>query len=67
MSGGPVADIEGNLVGVIVNGSRDAAGILSIENILETFFSRKAKPGTAPALFLGAKKTPLFLREHPTE
>ena len=67
MSGGGVVDAGGNLVGVVVNGSRDAAGILSIENILETFFSRSGKPGAAPALLLGPRKTPLFLREHPTD
>jgi hypothetical protein len=67
MSGGAVADVEGNLVGVVVNSSRNAAGILSIENILETFFSKSAKAGTPPAIFLSPKKTPLFLREHPTE
>jgi hypothetical protein len=67
MSGGAVADIDGNLVGVVVNGSRNAAGILSIENILETFFSKTGQAGTAPAMFLSPKKTPLFLRQHPTE
>lgn len=67
MSGGAVADVDGNLVGVVVNGSRNAAGILSIENILETFFSKTGRAGTAPAIFLSPKKTPLFLRDHPTE
>jgi len=67
MSGGAVVDDFGNLVGVVVNGGNNTAGILSIENILATFFSKTAKPGATPALFLAPKNTPLYLRDHPAE
>ena len=67
MSGGAVIDNSGNLVGIVVNGSKSTAGILSIENLMENFFSRVGKPGAAPALFLSPKKTPLYLRENPTD
>jgi hypothetical protein len=66
MSGGAVIDDFGNLVGIVVNGGKNTAGILSIENIIENFFSRAGNPGAAPALFLSPKKTPLYLREDPT-
>lgn len=63
MSGGVVVDFAGNVVGVIVNGHERTAGVLSIENFLETFFSRSAKPGTRPAVFLSPTRTPLYLRD----
>ncbi|HEY3303160.1 MAG TPA: serine protease [Candidatus Binatia bacterium] len=63
MSGGAVVDFSGNVVGVIVNGDARTAGVLSIENFLETFFSRSPAPGKRPAVFLGPAKTPLYLRD----
>jgi len=63
MSGGAVVDYAGNVVGVIINGHARSAGVLSIENFLETFFSRSAKPGTRPAVFLSPTRTPLYLRD----
>jgi hypothetical protein len=66
MSGGAVIDAAGALVGVVVNGNRNTAGILSIENILETFFSRNGKAGAPPSIILSPTQTPLYLREdHP--
>lgn len=65
MSGGAVIDASGSLVGVVVNGSENTAGILSIENVLETFFSRVGNPGTGPSIIL-TPKTPLYLREKST-
>jgi hypothetical protein len=67
MSGGAVVDDFGNLVGVVVNGGNNTAGILSIENVLTTFFSKVGKPGAAPAILLAPKNTPLYLRENATE
>jgi hypothetical protein len=67
MSGGAVIDDFGNLVGVVVNGGNNTAGILSIENVLATFFSKVGSPGAAPALFLAPKNTPLYLKENPAE
>jgi hypothetical protein len=67
MSGGAVVDDFGNLVGVVVNGGNNTAGILSIENILATFFPKVGKAGAAPAILLAPKNTPLYLRENPTE
>jgi Trypsin-like peptidase domain len=63
MSGGAVVDAAGGLVGVVVNGNRNTAGILSIENILETFFSRNGKAGAPPSIILTPTETPLYLRE----
>ena len=40
MSGGAVVDALGHPVGIVVNGNDNTAGVLSIENVLETFFSR---------------------------
>jgi Trypsin-like peptidase domain len=65
MSGGAVVDAAGSLVGVIVNGSRNSAGILSIENIIENFFSRIGRLGASPAIILTPTETPLYLRENP--
>jgi Trypsin-like peptidase domain len=67
MSGGAAVDSSGSLVGVVVNGSENTAGILSIENILETFFSRAGKPGTQPSIILTPTKTPLYLKENPAK
>lgn len=65
MSGGAVVDAAGSLVGVIVNGGRNTAGILSIENIIENFFSRIGRSGASPAVVLTPTATPLYLRENP--
>ena len=64
MSGGAVVDASGYLVGLVVNGNRTTAGILSIENVLETFFSRARKSGAIPSLTLNPTETPLYLREN---
>ena len=64
MSGGAVVDGSGYLVGLVVNGNRTTAGILSIENVLETFFSRTGKSGATPSLMLNPTAIPLFLREN---
>ena len=63
MSGGAVVDAAGALVGVVVNGNRNTAGILSIENVVETFFSRNGKVDASPSIVLSPTKTPLYLRE----
>jgi hypothetical protein len=63
MSGGAVIDFSGRVVGVIVNGDARTAGILSIENFLETFFSRSARPGAQPAVFLIPTNAPLYLKD----
>ena len=62
MSGGAVVDAAGYVVGLVVNGNHNTAGILSIENILSTFFSRRAHPGTQPAIRLLPTNTPLYLK-----
>jgi Trypsin-like peptidase domain len=67
MSGGAVVDAHGSLVGVIVNGSKNTAGVLSIENIIENFFSRIGRRGAAPAITLTPTETPLYLRENPPD
>ena len=64
MSGGAVVDASGYLVGLVVNGNHQTAGILSIENVLETFFSRTAKSGASPSVVLRPTETPLYLREN---
>lgn len=64
MSGGPVLDPFGYLVGLVVNGNTNTAGILSIENVVETFFSRSGRSGIRPAIVLTPTKTPLYLREN---
>lgn len=63
MSGGVVVDSAGYVVGLVVNGNHNTAGILSIENILATFFSRAAGSGKRPALLLTPTDTPLFLKQ----
>lgn len=65
MSGGPVIDASGYLVGIVVNGNNTTAGVLSIENVLETFFSRVGDSGTSPSVILAPNKTPLFLKGSP--
>lgn len=67
MSGGPVIDSSGSLVGIVVNGNRNTAGIISIENVLETFFSRVGKSGALPSIVLSPTEVPLYLRDHPPE
>lgn len=62
MSGGAVVDSAGYMVGLVVNGDGRTAGILSIENVLATFFSREAEGGAAPALRLDPTGTQLFLK-----
>jgi hypothetical protein len=62
MSGGAVVDASGYVVGLVVNGNHNTAGILSIENILSTFFSRAGASGTRPAVLLSPTNTPLFLK-----
>jgi Trypsin-like peptidase domain len=62
MSGGPVVDSAGFVVGVVVNGNRNTAGILSIENVLSTFFSRTGGTEEHPAVLLNPAKTPLYLK-----
>lgn len=61
MSGGAVVDSSGFVVGLAVNGNHNTAGILSIENILSTFFSR-VSTGARPALVLNPTHTPLYLK-----
>lgn len=67
MSGGAVIDAKGLLVGLVVNGNKDTAGILSIENVIETFFSRHGQPGASPAIILTPTATPLYLRVNPPD
>ena len=62
MSGGPVIDSSGHIVGLVVNGNRETAGVVSIENVLATFFSRAGGSTEYPALLLRPTKTPLYLR-----
>lgn len=66
MSGGAVVDVHGYLVGIVVNGNAETAAVLSIENVLETFFSRAGKAGAEPAILLTPAKIPLYLRASPT-
>jgi hypothetical protein len=63
MSGGAVVDSTGYVVGLVVNGNQNTAGILSIENILTTFFSRASAFGERPAVILNPTATPLFLKQ----
>ena len=63
MSGGAVVDSSGYVVGLVVNGNHNTAGILSIENILSTFFSRASASGNRPAVILDPTDTPLFLKQ----
>lgn len=61
MSGGAVINPMGFVVGVVVNGLGNTTGVLSIENVLETFFSRSASGGKE-AVILKPTKAPLYLR-----
>jgi hypothetical protein len=65
MSGGVVVDALGHPVGVVVNGNQNTAGVLSIENVLETFFSRKRDSESQPTVILAPTSTPLFLKRAP--
>jgi hypothetical protein len=65
MSGGAVIDASGHPIGIVVNGNNNTAGVLSIENILETFFSRQGNSGAQPALLLAPTRTPLYLKTTP--
>ena len=67
MSGGAVVDRTGSLVGIVVNGNKNTAAILSIENIMANFFSRTGRSGASPAVILTPTKTPLYLRENPPD
>ncbi|HEY1266204.1 MAG TPA: serine protease [Candidatus Binatia bacterium] len=61
MSGGAVIDKTGSVIGIVVNAGGRAAGVLSIENLLGTFFSRLPDPGSRPALSLAPAGIPLYL------
>jgi len=61
MSGGVVIDASGYVVGLVVNGSNLTTGVLSIENVLETFFSR-SKTGGDEGVILNPTQTPLYLK-----
>src|SRR5581483_3363030 len=61
MSGGAVIDKSGSVIGIVVNSGGRAAGVLSIENLLGTFFSRLPQPGSRPALSLAPAGVPLYL------
>lgn len=65
MSGGVVLDPSGNPLGIVVNGGDNTAGVLSIENILETFFSRFSQSSATPAILLEPTRTPLYLKTAP--
>ena len=62
MSGGAVVDVAGYVVGLVVNGNQNTAGVLSIENILSTFFSQYGRSGAEPAVLIGPAETPLYLK-----
>jgi S1-C subfamily serine protease len=64
MSGGAVVDSAGYVVGMVVNGDGKTAGVLSIENLLATFFSRAGSSGAQPAVLLNPTNTPLFLKQN---
>jgi hypothetical protein len=67
MSGGAVIDSSGYVVGLVVNGNHNTAGVLSIENILSTFFSRAGSFGARPAVLLNPTDTPLYLKQQTTQ
>jgi len=46
MSGGPVVDSSGNVVGLVVNGNREIAGVVSIEKCIgDLFFQNRRIDG----------------------
>jgi hypothetical protein len=63
MSGGPVVDAEGFVVGLVVNGKGDTTGVLSIENVLETFLSRSHQSNGKEAVVLTPTRAPLYLKK----
>lgn len=63
MSGGPVVDAAGYLIGIVVTGDHSNAGVLSIENVLETFFSGAAT-AQYPSFTLGPTQRPLYLKQN---
>jgi len=63
MSGGAVIDSSGQVIGLVVNGDRGTAGVLSIENVLSTFFSRLRSSKDYPAVILNPTAIPLYLRD----
>ncbi|MGH7845540.1 MAG: S1 family peptidase [Candidatus Binatia bacterium] len=63
MSGGAVIDSSGFVVGLLVNGDARTAGVLSIENVLETFFSRSKVSGGSDAVILNPTRSPLYLKK----
>jgi Trypsin-like peptidase domain len=62
MSGGAVIDASGDVVGLVVNGNRNTAGILSIENVLSTFFSPTGPTDLVPSIVLNPTAKPLYLK-----
>src|SRR5262245_34815281 len=62
MSGGAVVDSSGFVVGLVVNGNRTTAAVLSIENVLSTFFRRDPSLAASPSIFLQPTEAPLYLR-----
>jgi hypothetical protein len=66
MSGGPVVDASGYLVGIVVTGDNNNTGILSIENVLVTFFSRSGT-GTDASFTLKPTQRLRYLRGNDTK
>jgi hypothetical protein len=62
MSGGAVIDVAGYVVGLVVNGANLTTGVLSIENVLETFFSRSKSNGDGEGVVLNPTQTRLYLK-----
>jgi Trypsin-like peptidase domain len=62
MSGGPVVDAGGFVIGLVVNGKDNTTGVLSIENVLETFLSRSDESGGKEAVSLTPTKASLYLK-----
>ncbi|HEY7166051.1 MAG TPA: serine protease [Candidatus Binatia bacterium] len=62
MSGGPVIDSAGYVVGIVVSGANLTTGVLSIENVLETFFSRTEPANGREGVLLDPTQTPLYLK-----
>jgi hypothetical protein len=65
MSGGPVVDAGGFVIGLVVNGKDNTTGVLSIENVLETFLSRSDESGGREAVILAPTKASLYLKKTP--